>query len=72
MPLADGLQFLVGRDVLEEHHVDESDEEVGGAVLTELIVRVFVVGVVEDPFHEDHEQLQKYIIKYITALLKSN
>ena len=45
------VQALVDIRLLEEHHVDEGDEEVGCAVLAE---GVSVVGPVEDPLDEDH------------------
>ena len=37
---------------LQEHHVDEGDEEVGGAVLTEW---VRVICTIINPLDEDHE-----------------
>ena len=54
--LTDLLQRRVRGLVLEEHHVDEGDEEVGGAVLrVGVVVLVRRVGVVRHPFEEYHE-----------------
>ena len=48
-----GLELTTERPDLHEHHVDERDQEVGGAVLAEG--RVVEVGPVQHPLDEDHE-----------------
>ena len=58
--LADLGQRRVGGLLLEQHHVDEGDEQVGGAMLGVGVCGLArTVGVVRHPFEEYHEDLKK-------------